>query len=175
MNRRSFRVFLKTAVAAYAKQLDAIQADPEKNEPWKTQGFQWHLSQKAIHGRHMIRWKPALLATLIGRFKSMQPDLAFSWSIRTAGRFSVPGEDQVAGKIVTNMGRGLRIELRAPKNTVTPAQIDRLGEDAEIKPQGDYDRVVFWVRSLGQVDSRQLLDLWRRCRKSGTEQRLQSA
>jgi len=105
----------------------------------------------------------------------MQPDLDFSWTIRTAGHFSVPGEGFVAGKIVTNMGRGLRIEWRVQKNIVTPAMIDRLGEDGDIKRHDAYDRVTFWVRSLPQVDSRQWRDVWRLCRGSQSKERLQSA
>jgi hypothetical protein len=86
----------------------------------------------------------------------------------------MPGEARWVGKIVTNIGRGLRVELRAPKNGLTPTQIDRLGEDVQIKPQEEYDRIVFWLRSLNQMDSKQLLDVWRRCRSVGAEERLVS-
>ena len=175
VNKRAFQAFLKQAVEGYEKRTKASKADPQSGEPWKTEGIHWHLSQKSIHSRHTVRWNPTLLMALVGRLKAMQPDLDFSWAIRTAGHFSVPEEGFVAGKIVTNMGRGLRIEWRAPNNIVTPAMIDRLGEDGDIKRHDAYDRVTFWVRSLSQVDSKQWRDVWRLCRGSKSKERLQSA
>ena len=87
----------------------------------------------------------------------------------------MPGEGQVAGKIVTNISRGLRVELRAPRNSITPAQIDRLGESPEIKPHDRYDRITFWVRSPTQLDTKQFQQVWRLCRRIGVEEALQSA
>ena len=138
-------------------------------------GQQWHLSQRFISKRHVIRWKPAVLLALVGRFKSIQPDLRVLWGSKTAVQLALPGETRWVGKIVTNIGRGLRIELRAPKGELTPTQIDRLGEDTEIKPQSEYDRIIFWIRSLNQNDSGQLREAWRRCLSVGMEGRLQPA
>ncbi len=105
----------------------------------------------------------------------MQPDLQFIWDARTAVQLSVPGEERVAGKIVTNIGRGVRVELRVPRNELTPTMIDRLGEEVEIKPGTDYDRLVFWLNSLSQNESKQLRSVWRRCRQKLTVPRMQSA
>jgi hypothetical protein len=90
---------------------------------------------------------------------------------------SVPGEKSFAGKIVTNMGRGLRIELRGPIGGSTPTQVDQLGEDCEIKQKPDHEWVSFWVRSLDQCNTRQLRETWLRCRRAAAPQdeRLQSA
>ena len=71
----------------------------------------------------------------------------------------------MAGKIVTNIGRGVRVELRVPRNELTPTMIDRLGEDVEIKPGSEYDRLVFWLNSLTGNDSKQLRSVWRKCRQ----------
>ena len=71
------------------------------------------------------------------------------------------------------MGRGLRVELRAPHGSVTPTQIDRLGEDPDIKRHPDCDRITFWVRSLARNDPKQLRDVWRRCRSTTMAERLQ--
>ncbi len=175
VSKRAYGAFLKVAATAYLSRLEADAADPDKREPWKTDGQAWHISQRSLSKRQPVRWKPAMLMATLGRLKSIEPGLTLLWDTRTAVRFQVPGEDQVAGKIVTNIGRGLRIELRAPKNTLTPTLIDRLGEDAEIKPGPQYDRIVFWIRSLSQNDSKQLMDVWRRCRVGGMERRAQSA
>ena len=171
----AFRAFLKTAAAAYAARLDRDADDPTLAQPWKAEGQQWHLSQRSINRRHQVRWKPTVLMALIGRFKSMEPNLQATWDTRTAVQISVPGEDSPAGKIVTNIGRGLRVELRAPVGSLTPTLVERLGEDVEIKPSPQYDRIVFWLHSLGQCDSKQLREVWQTCRESGTKRRLQSA
>jgi excinuclease ABC subunit A len=175
VDRRVFRAVLKKSAESYLRHLDAARADPDRAEPWKTQGLHWHMSQKSIRPGQPIRWSPTFLMSLIGRLKSLQPGLEFAWNARTSGQFHVPGEDQPAGKIVTNMARGLRVEVRAPKNSITPVQIDRLGEKPEIKPQDRYDRVVFWVRSLAQINGDQLRQLWRRCRKPQSKEVLRSA
>ena len=173
--KAKLRRFLETAANAYFAKLGADKADPATSEPWKADGQTWHLSQGSISKRHLVRWKPAFLLALIGRFRSFEADLTVSWDTRTAVQIAVPGEPQVAGKIVTNIGRGLRVELRAPPGLLTPTQVDRLGEEVEIKRHVPYDRVVFWLRSLSGTDSRQLRDVWRRCREHGAEGRLQSA
>jgi hypothetical protein len=168
-----FRSFINTAAGAYFRQLAVSEADPKQSRPWMVDGRQWHLSQRSISKRHVIRWSPAALLALIGRFKSLQPDMEIAWGGKTAMQLLVPGEKRYAAKIVTNIGRGMRVELRAPNSALTPTQIDRLGEDVEIKPHDEYDRIVFWLRSLGQNDSRQLSDVWRRCRGAGVEEELQ--
>ncbi len=174
VSKPAFRVFLEQAVAAYFKQIEAAEADPAKAKPWLSDGRQWHLSQQGIGRRHVVRWKSAVLMAFVGRFKAVQPDLEVSWNHQTAVQLFIPGEEKFAAKIVTNIGRGLRIELRAPKGTLTPTRIDRLGDDPQIKRQAEYDRITFWVRSLAQSDSKQLLEAWRTCRAHHAKERLQT-
>jgi excinuclease ABC subunit A len=174
VSKARFRTFLQRAVTAYFKQLEIAEADPSKATPWKTQGKQYHLSQQGISKRHVTRWKPMVLMAFIGRLKSLQPDLEVSWNHQTAVQLLVPGEKRRAGKIVTNIGRALRIELLAPKGLLTPTQIDRLGEDPRIRHQSDYDRITFWIRSPAQNDVKQLREVWRRCREADVENRLQT-
>ena len=168
VKKATFRTFLKTAVRGYFKQLETAAADPDHAglrpaaSPWRTDGRQWHLSQRSINKRHVISWKPQVLLSMIGRFKSIEPDLAVSWSSRTAVKLQVQGDQPYAAKIVTNIGRGLRIELRTPTGSSTPTQIDRLGLDTDIKHRGDCDWIVFWIRSLSQNDSKQLRETWQR-------------
>ncbi|MCH8966308.1 MAG: excinuclease ABC subunit A, partial [Planctomycetes bacterium] len=173
--KRPFRAFLKEAVAAYFERLKTVEADSTVGKPWKTDGRQWHLSQQGMGTRHVAQWTPTLLMAMVGRFKALERHLQVSWNHQTAVQLSLPGETHVAGKIVTNIGRGLRIELRAPRGLFTPAQIDRLGEDPEIKQRGQSDYIIFWTRSLARIDTKQLADVWRRCRTASADGRLQSA
>ncbi len=175
VTKTTFRTMLKKAAASYDGKLVVAQTDPDSDKPWKSLGMAWHLSQKSMSNRQMAGWKPDLLVTLVGRFKALQADLDFSWDSKTAGQFTVPGETMPAGKIVTNMGRALRVELRAPSGLLTPTQVERLGQDVEIKPCPAYDRIVFWVRSLSHIDTKQLRQVWHACRETEVSQRLQSA
>jgi len=163
IQKSAFRAFLKTAVGAYSRKVSEILQQPEQQRPWLSDGQQWHLSQKAMSPRQKPKWKSPLLLTLIGRFKSIQPELKIDWGSKTAVLLRSPGNGAYTGKIVTNMGRGLRVELRAPKNVVTPAQVDRLGEDVEIRRHGHNDWIIFWVRSLSDMDTGQLRSVWRQC------------
>jgi len=175
IQKSALRTFLKAAAGAYARKVSEIQQQPEMHRPWKVEGQEWHLSQEAMSRRQTPKWKPPLLLTLIGRFKSIQPDLELDWGGKTGILLSAPGWKVYRGKIVTNMGRGLRIELRAPKNVVTPAQVDRLGEDVEIRPRGHDDWIIFWVRSLSDMDTGQLRSVWRQCIGVTSTESLQSA
>ncbi len=175
VKKATFRAFLKSAVAAYFEQVEKVREEPKTSKPWLEQGLTWHLSQASINSRHKKQWKPAVLMALIGRFKAMDRNLDFDWASKTAGRMILPGEKAWLGKLVTNMGRGVRVELRAPKNVVTPAQVDRLGDDVDIKSSAGFDRVVFWVRSVTQTDTKQLSALWHLSRSDVLKERLQSA
>ncbi len=175
VSKPAFRALFKQAIASYEGKLVVSKSDPESDKPWMSLGMNWHLSQKSMSSRQVARWKPDVLMALVGRFKSLQPNMEFTWASKTAGQFTVPGESMPAGKIVTNMGEGLRVELRAPSGQFTPTQVDRLGQDVEIKRHPAYDRLVFWVRSLVQIDTKQLRQVWRACRETDMSERLQSA
>ncbi|MBI1825165.1 MAG: ATP-binding cassette domain-containing protein [Planctomycetes bacterium] len=161
VNRVAFHTFLKAAAIAYFKHCKRVDEKPELSEPWAVDGERWHLSQKSMSARQTPQWTPPLLMTIIGQFKKLQKNLMLDWNAKTAVAMKVPGEAASAGKIVTNMGRGLRLEIRAPQNSVTPTMIDRLGKDTEIRHCGNSAWVIFWVSSVGQMDSGQLRELWR--------------
>jgi len=175
MTKTTFRSFLKTAAGAYLGKIAEEKMEPLAAKPWLTDGEAWHISQKSINKPASIRWTSTLLLALVGRFKSIHPGLEVSWSHQTAVQLFVPGEPKFAAKIVTNQGRGLRIELRAPRAVITPTMIEGLGRDAEIKSHETIDRIVFWVRVLGDSNAKELAEVWRRCRTASSAGRLQTA
>ena len=166
IDKRIFRSFVKKAAGAYLKRFEEERSDLTKREPWKTDGRKWHLSQTSITAGRRIRWSTATLVALIGRFKKLQPDLVVDWTSKVAVGLVVPGEMKPAGKIVTNLAQGMRIELLAQRGLCTPTQIEKLGLETEIKNRQEYDSLVFWVRTLEHNDARQLADVWRRCREN---------
>ena len=167
VNQAGFRSFFKKSAKAYSDHLANHKAKPELVEPWKVDGKSWHLSQKSMSARQIPRWQPTFLLGLIGRFKSLEPNLVEDWKNKTAVQLHTPDGARRA-KIVTNMGRGLRVELAAPPNLITPALADRLGEGVEIKRRGRADCVIFWLASLQQNDPAQLREVWRLCSESNS-------
>jgi len=173
VRKPAFRAFLKSAAKAYFARLESDA--PQAGKQWKTNGRDWHLTQKAMIGRQVPRWNSATLMTLIGRFAAIQRDIVIDWNHQTAVQLRVPGEEKPAGKIVTNMGDAIRVELRTPPGLFTPAMVDKLGLEPEIKRRTEYDSVIFRLRKLDQTDQRQLADVWHRCRAAGNDERLRSA
>ncbi|MBI4719106.1 MAG: excinuclease ABC subunit UvrA [Planctomycetes bacterium] len=165
-----FRAALKKAAEAYFARVTSAAAAPENEKPWTAQGLQWHLSQKSIRPGRAPQWRPDLLLALVGRFKAMQPDVQVNWTGKTAGQLLVPGEPACAAKIVTNAARGLRVDLRAPRSALTPVEVERLGEEPEIRRGGEWDWILFWVKSLERCDARQLREVWRRCRTAADDE-----
>ncbi len=160
VSKPAFRWFLKVAAGAYLQRIDDLAVRPEEAAPWLVDGEKWHVSQGSIRRRDEIRWKPEVMVGLIGRFKSVQPDLMVSWNQKTAVELMIPGDNEWVARIMTNLPADLRVELRAPKNAITPTQVERLGRQVEIKPGEAYDRVRFRVQSMKDADPKQLREVW---------------
>ena len=175
LSKPAFRKFLAGAAAAYFHKIRQLAESPEARAPWTVEGQQWHLDQKAIRRRSAIRWKPTVLMALVGRFKAMQPDLEVVWHQQTAVRLQVPGEGAIAGKIVTNQPDALRIELCVPPGSLTPTQIEHLGEGPLLRSGPARQWVIFRARSLDQIDTAQLKHVWRLGRTAASDGRLQNA
>jgi excinuclease ABC subunit A len=151
----AFLAFVKMAASAYFQAIVTAQADPAASEPWKINPQQWHLSQRGIHHRHTnVRWKPPLLLGIVGTFSKLLPGLTVDWSRKVLVAFVLNGE--IVATVVTNQPQGLRLHLRVPRNSITPAQTDRLGVEPNLRAQGEYDEVFFWARALDNLDKTQL-------------------
>jgi excinuclease ABC subunit A len=172
IDKNRFRNFLKAAAAAYGKHVQRTEDTPELKEPWKSAGREWHLSQKSMSQAQVARWKPDLLLMLVGQFQKLQPDLEFDWCTKTAVLLRQPGNGAHLGKIVTNMGRGLRVELRAPQNRFTPAMIEGLGDEAMIKRDETNDWLIFWIPSQSKLKASRLREVWTTCRKESSQEQV---
>ncbi len=171
VKKPAFRAFLKTAAAAYKKHIQHTEETPELKEPWKVQGRDWHLSQKSMSRAQVARWKPDLLLTVVGQFQKLQPDMAFDWGTKTAVVLKIAGKPTPAGKIVTNMGRGLRVELRAPQNVITPAMVEGLGDDPIVKRDRNSDWLIFWVPTLARLNVSRFREIWITCQNGSQQNR----
>ncbi len=172
INTPAFRRFLKSAVGGYLKTIGQWQDDPELAEPWKVDGRTWHISQKAIAPNRRKMWKPSLLVELVGRLNKLVPDLKLDWNHKTAVVLKHPAMDKPWGKIVTANRYGLRVELRAQRGQFTPAKIDRLGPDPEIKRHQNYDWIMFTLQSMDQIDTQQLKAVLLEAEESLLDERL---
>jgi hypothetical protein len=170
VDKAAFRKFLSAAANSYARALETFSEKKEEGLPWETDGQSWHLSQKNVGKPHLLRWKPATLMAMVGRFKKIEPKIDVDWSGKVLIRLFAPGMECPAARIVTNLPQGIRVELTAPRGAVTPTMVERLGNEPVIKPFGSYDSVRFWMTSLENNDGRQLHEVWSRCRGAATGQ-----
>ena len=149
----AFRRFLKRAVPAHVDMIQQRAATPERAEPWKTNGRVWHLSQNSIAPKQPRLWDPATLLELIGRIQKLQPAVQIDWTGKVTVALSA-GAGLRIGRIVTNRGDGLRVDLHVTKGAFTPTQIEHLGAWPVIRDAGpDTDTVSFSVQKIEQIDA----------------------
>ena len=159
VKKTAFRSFLRDAAKAYFRMVAQTQAAPDKGEPWKVNGKQWHLSQQGITKRHDVLWKPTVLVGLLGQFNKRVPGLETNWSAKVAVRLKAPGQSKPFAWVVTNQRWGLRVEINVPRGAFTFVQIERLGMEPRIRQHAGYDGVQFWVQRITDVDPSQLADV----------------
>jgi len=169
INKTAFKSFLADAADTYLHMVRQLHEDPVHGQPWKTNGRKWHLSQQSIHVKHEVKWDSALLLKLIGRISKIAPEFEFDWNGKVAVGIRLNGQKQSVGKIVTNMGAGLRCELRVPNGAVTPVQIERLGVSPDILPRQNFDLVSFWVAHSSDIDIATLAVILESARPATTE------
>ncbi|MCP4593831.1 MAG: excinuclease ABC subunit UvrA, partial [bacterium] len=169
VSKTAIRAFLKQAAKAYFAMIEKTKAAPDKGEPWKLNGKQWHLSQKGISKRYDILWKPTVLIELVGRLKKLVPDLEVKWSNKVVVGLKLPGHRKAFGWIATAQRWGLRVGFLVPRATFTFVQVDRLGREPEINAQEDHDLVRFWTQRTADVDVTQLAPVVRAAVKRAAE------
>ncbi len=190
VDKRVWTAFLKEAAAAYLAKVGE-QKSGREGKPWETDGRKWHMSQGGVSANQPIQWTPTTLASLVGRLSALERGLAANWNTKGAVLIGVaddaPSKGAGKGKrgkadsstgaprveastaappirIVTYSANGLRVEIRAPRNVLTPVHIDRLGRSPRIKRGTDGDVVQFWIQKIKDNDPQQLKDVWRLCR-----------
>ncbi len=169
VDKQAFRDVLKSTAAAYLEMIAEHKTDPVKGQPWKTDGRKWHLSQQNINAQNNIRWKPQLILELVGRISKLDSDIEFDWTGKIGIGLKRKGESRVLGKIVTNMGPGLRVGVRTPRGGFTPVQIERLGASPQIRPHRDHDQIDFWIKSLKECDADQFGAILESTRDDGSD------
>jgi excinuclease ABC subunit A len=158
LKKPAFRAMLKEAAAAYFKKIAELDEEPSAAEPWKTDGRNWHLSQGHLRKRRKrAKWAPAALLALLGRINKLRPMLVADWANNVGIKLLLEG--QQVGLLVTNMPQGLRLHVRVPSASLTPVQIDKLGQQPGIKSCSEYDVVTFWLRTADDPDAGQLAAL----------------
>ena len=153
VNKRVVTAFLKQCTTAY---LGAVASDTTASaDSWRKNPRAWHLTQGAIRERgKRPRWKASLLPQLLGQLSRLYPALGVDWNRKVMVALCV--DRRQVGVVVTNMPQGLRVELRVPRASVTPTQIERLGDDPQIAPRARFDTVRFWIKRMDDLDRTQL-------------------
>jgi excinuclease ABC subunit A len=165
----AFRSFLKDAVLAYLQKVAETARDPDKAQPWKTSGKQWHLSQRAIRPGKKRLWKPPDLLAIVALINKAVPGLDWDWNRKVLIGFRHRGKEW-GGRIVTNHPHAMRIEIQTAKNLFTPTQVERLGDDVQIvRDRIEYDTIRFWLRNKAQTDTKLLTEVLRQAADSLTK------
>jgi hypothetical protein len=132
-----------------------VRADPASAEPWKVDGRAWHLSQRAIPMGKRKRWKPAVLLELLGRINKVLPEVRVDWNGKVAVMVHYPGIRQRIVRICTSFSEGLKVELRVPRRTFTPAMYERIGRSPTFEHKLEYDVILTWVRVIEDCEAGQ--------------------
>ncbi len=164
LRKPAFKRFLKKAAAAYFKMVRGAETAPTESEPWKSDGKAWHISQQSIAKGRRKKWQPAVLLALLGQISKTLPQCTIEWTNKTAVMVHLPGLKGRLLRIATNHAPGLRFDLRLPRRTFTPTMYEHLGHEPELDPRPEYDVLLSWVRTLDDVDAKQLRDVLRLCR-----------
>jgi hypothetical protein len=68
-----------------------------------------------------------------------------------------PKVEGVWARLVTNHAEAMRVEVRCGRGQFTPAMVDRLGIDVDIRQiRPREDQVRFWLQKIEQCDAAQL-------------------
>jgi excinuclease ABC subunit A len=159
VKKPALTAFLRKAAQAYFGMVQRTQEAPDKGEPWKTDGKQWHLTQRGLTKRYDVLWKPTVLVELLGRINKMSPGVETIWSAKVAIKLRRAGSAKPFGTIVTNQRWGLRVELKVPRNRFTIVQIEHLGLQPRIVHYPGHDVVQFWVQRMSDVKLPQMADV----------------
>ncbi|MEP0843178.1 MAG: excinuclease ABC subunit UvrA [Phycisphaerae bacterium] len=150
------REFIRRAVRSYFRLLKHHREDVAQAQPWKVNGRQWHLSQQML-GKRTKQWSGALIVQMLGLFKKWAPKAREDWTRKVMVTLAHPGVPGVWARLVTNQPEAMRVEVHVGRNQFTPAMIDRLGRDVEIRNNAvEPPKVTFQVQRLEQCDSGQL-------------------
>ena len=156
IDTQAFRSFLKTASSAYLKHVEKLAERAAGAEPWKKDGRTWHLSQKSITPNQPREWTPLALTTFLGRVNKILPSVKTLWNRKVFVELAT-AENKRVGKIITNNGHALRVDLHVPRGRFTPTQVERLGREQEMGRSGTSGaELTFWFRSLDEIDAGKL-------------------
>ncbi len=152
----AFRGFLSRAWQAYSSHLERLAQDAAGAEPWKQDGKAWHLSQRSIPSSQPRVWKPLTLVTFLGLISRMAPGIRPLWDRKVFVEL-VDAAGRRVGKIITNQGAELRVDLHVPRGALTPTRVESLGRRQEFaRPGSSGAELTFWFAGLDEVDQQQL-------------------
>ena len=151
------REFIKRAFKAHERLIRRLAEDVAMTQPWKVSGRQWHLSQQMVAKTQPRLWTGSLIVELLGRFKKADRAIEEDWSRKVMVVLNHPKVEGVWARLVTNHAEAMRVEVRCGRGQFTPAMVDRLGIDVDIRQiRPREDQVRFWLQKIEQCDAAQL-------------------
>jgi hypothetical protein len=69
----------------------------------------------------------------------------------------IAGDDRRVGRVITNKGAALRVDLFLPPASVTPTQVEHLGRRQEFaRPGSSGAGLTFWFQGIDEIHSEEL-------------------
>ena len=154
--------FIRRAVKAYMRLVRRMAEDVAAHQPWKVNGRAWHLSQQMLSRKGRALWRASLIVELLGRLKKIDPLIREDWNRKVMVVLTHPRVRGTWACLVTSHAQAMRAVFRCPRGRFTPALVESLGRDVQIRHgrRGE-DQVSFWLQKASQCDPDQLEQLVR--------------
>ena len=151
-----FKRFLRQAVEAYLNHVSELRADPDKAEPWKTDGRAWHLKQRRMVNRRRARWQGTTLLQVIGATQKAVDGLAVDWNHKIAIVLTHPKVSGWWCRVATAHAHHIVLQYRASPGQFTPPMLDGIGNSPSIKRngRGGGDEIWFGIRTMKDIQLR---------------------
>ncbi len=149
--------FIRRAVKAYMRLVRRMADDVATHQPWKLNGRAWHLSQQMLSRRGRALWRGSLIVELLGRLKKIDPLIREDWNRKVMVVLTHPRVRGTWACLVTSHAQAMRVVVRCPRGRFTPAMVESLGKDVQIRHgRHGEDQVMFWLQKMSQCDPAQL-------------------
>lgn len=148
-----FEGFLREAIEAYCGYAAGVKKDPNKAEPWKTNGKQWHLQQQRMTRRRRPAWEGTTLVQLLGVMQKAVSGVEVDWNQKISIVLRLGRQSEWWCRIVTAHREYIELQIRSRGGQFTPVMIERLGEWRDIRRnEMNGDIILVRFKTIRQLD-----------------------
>ncbi|MDO5309678.1 MAG: hypothetical protein Q4G03_09370 [Planctomycetia bacterium] len=154
IERSEFTKFFDEAVSSFSRQVESSESEVIKLTPWRTQGREWHFSEKGRYGdSNVANWTLDDLTTICQLVEELNSQLVIEWTGKIAAPFYLPESNFPMGQIFTKNNDAICLQLNVKKGAITLSDVSHIGYEPEIEesmPQ--YDSIFLRFRSSKDIN-----------------------